>query len=307
MIDSVIDTVSPPEIISEGSDIDEGNSGTDDEEISSGDEESEDSEDTKAFKELLPSLTCQFCNKLFSNHSNKLRHERFKHGASGLSWAEHCQIDPSCKKVYSNATALRYHQLKAHGKALKCGKCSQEFNDYKEYLKHRRREKGKPEPQTPKVVKCKWCEASISIRHLQRHNREVHNVPMTYPFPETGSVRFPCPVCEKSFKREETMRRHQSEVHSDSNREKKKCPDCEKSFTLERNLQRHVKRVHSTFFNTFKCDQCIKSFDKKENLKRHKKEVHCDEVSSCPSCGKSFKRKSNQERHSRSACKMLRK
>ena len=103
------------------------------------------------------------------------------------------------------------------------------------------------------------------------------------------------------------MRRHQSEVHSDSNREKKKCPDCEKSFTLERNLQRHVKRVHSTFFNTFKCDQCIKSFDKKENLKRHKKEVHCDEVSSCPSCGKSFKRKSNQERHSRSACKMLRK
>ena len=59
MIDSVIDTVSPPEIISEGSDIDEGNSGTDDEEMSSGDEESEDSEDTKAFKELLPSLTCQ--------------------------------------------------------------------------------------------------------------------------------------------------------------------------------------------------------------------------------------------------------
>ena len=59
MIDSVIDGVSPPEIISEGSDIDEGNSGTDDEEISSGDEESEDSEDTKAFKELLPSLTCQ--------------------------------------------------------------------------------------------------------------------------------------------------------------------------------------------------------------------------------------------------------
>ena len=307
MIDSVIDTVSPPEIISEGSDIDEGNSGTDDEEMSSGDEESEDSEDTKAFKELLPSLTCQFCDKLFSNHSNKLRHESFKHGASGNSWAEHCQIDPSCKKVYSNATALRYHQLKAHGKALKCGKCSQEFNDYKEYLKHKRREKGKPEPRTPKVEKCKFCEAFISIRHLQRHNREVHSVPMTVPFPETGSVRFPCPVCEKSFKREETMRRHQSEVHSESIREKKKCPDCEKSFTLERNLQRHVKRVHSTFFNTFKCDQCIKSFDKKENLKRHKKEVHCDEVSSCPSCGKSFKRKSNQERHSRSACKMLRK
>ena len=75
MIDSVIDTVSPSEIIS---DVDEGNSGSDDEEMSSGDEESEDSEDTKAFKELLPSLTCQFCNKLFSNHSNKLRHERFK-------------------------------------------------------------------------------------------------------------------------------------------------------------------------------------------------------------------------------------
>ena len=134
MIDSVIDTVSPPEIISED---DEGNSGSDDEEMSSGDEDSEDSEDTKAFKELLPSLTCQFCDKLFSNHSNKLRHESFKHGASGNSWAEHCQIDPSCKKVYSNATALRYHQLKAHGKALKCGKCSLEFNDYKEACKAR--------------------------------------------------------------------------------------------------------------------------------------------------------------------------
>ena len=300
MIDSVIDTVSPPEMISEDSDVDERNSGSDNEEMSS-----EDSEDTKWYKKFLPTVSCQFCNKLFSNHSNKLRHERFKHGASGLSWAEYCKIDPSCKKVYSNETSLRYHQLMAHGKALKCGKCSQEFIDYKEYLKHRKKEKGKPE--SPEVKKCKWCEAYIPIKHLQRHNGKVHHVPSTYPFPETGNVRFPCPVCEKSFKREETMRRHQSETHSESNGEKKKCPDCEKSFTLERNLQLHVKRVHSPFFTTYNCDQCLKSFNKKENLKRHKKEVHSDEVSSCPSCGKSFKRKANQERHSRFFCKMLRK
>ena len=211
-----------------------------------------------------------------------------------------CKLDPGCEKVFSSNTSLKYHQLKAHGKAIHCEKCSKEFSNFKEFVKHRSSEKGNPE--IPVVAKCSICKIPISSHHLKRHMRVVHEKPTKNPLKEPAEMHHcPDPLCCQKFKRVENMQRHVKDFHSLTNQVKWKCEQCEKSYTLERNLKLHTERVHAQFpfFSTFNCNQCEKSFKVKGNLTRHKKEQHSDgEVFSCPSCGKCFKRKSNQMSHS---------
>ena len=215
----------------------------------------------------------------------------------------HCSWDvPGCDKVFSNMTSLKYHQLKAHGKAIQCHTCFKVFMNFKKFSEHRRNEQGKPEP--PAVVKCGQCQSDISRKHLKRHMKEVHKVPVKTPL-EPAKKCHSCNHCGKQYKREDAVQRHIAETHSETKQKRSKCNQCEKSFTLERNLKLHfeVEHAHSPFFSTFNCLQCGKSFKRKADLKRHQKEKHItftvDDVFSCPFCGKSFVRKSNQERHSK--------
>ena len=281
---------------------------------------SEDSEDDIVAQDLS-ARSCQFCNKLFSKRGNKADHENYVHKKEleclqslQLHLQNHnpksrkkdpigkrshsCKVDPGCRKVFSNKTSLWYHQLRAHGKAVCCEKCSKEFTDFKEFVKHRRSERGNPE--VPVAVKCSICKIPISSQHLKRHMTEVHKIPTKNPLKEPAELHH-CPHCNQQFKRVENMQRHIVDIHSLSKNEKWKCGQCEKSFFFERNLKLHTERVHAhfPFFSTFNCNQCEMSFKVKGNLTRHQKEQHSDEeMFFCPFCGKSFKRKSNQVEHS---------
>ena len=263
---------------------------------------SDENEDEVA--EALSALSCQFCNKLFSKKGNKEHHENYVHKRDPISKSAYfCKlVGPQCEKFFSSMTSLRYHQLRAHGKAVTCEKSLKEFTDFKEFVKHRRSERGKPE--IPVVGKCRICKIPISSRHLKRHMSEVHEKPTKNPLKESVE-KHNCPHCSKQFKRVEKLQRHIEEAHSLTNMQKWKCGQCEKSFTYERTLKLHIERVHAhfPFFSTFNCNQCEKSFKQKATLKRHQKEQHSDgEMFDCPSCGKSFGRKTNQERHSKT-CK----
>ena len=284
----------------------------DDEEIKSEEEDqasgdcSDENEDDEVVQ-ALSAHSCQFCNKLFSTKGNKEHHEKYVHKRDPISKrAYFCKLgDPECERFFSSTTSLWYHQLRAHGIALKCQKCSKEFTDFKEFVKHRRSERGDPELRM--MGECSICK--IPIKRLKRHMREVHDHenPIKNPLQEPTEKHHCCPHCRRKFKRLENMRRHIEEAHSLTNQAQWKCEQCEKSFTLERNLKLHKKRVHSQFpfFSTFNCCECEKSFKQKAHLKRHQKEQHGDgEMFSCPSCGKNFERKSNQERHSKN-CKKL--
>ena len=275
-----------------------------DEEIESEEEDqtsrdcSSESEDDE-LAQAISALSCQFCDKLFSTKGNKENHEKYVHKRGPMSKNAHsCKlVVPGCEKVFSNKTSLRYHQLRAHGKAIRCEKCLKEFSEFKEFVKHRRRERGHPE--IPVVVKCSICKIPISSQNLKRHIGEVHEISNKNPLKE--SEKHHCPHCSQEFKRVEKLQRHLGEMHSPANQKKWKCGQCEKSFFFERNLKLHIDRIHThfPFFSTFNCNQCEKSFKVKGNLTRHQKEQHGDgETFSCPSCGKSFERKSNQERHS---------
>ena len=132
------------------------------------------SEDYSDENEDKGALSCQFCNKLFSKKGNKDHHENYVHKRDLVSKSAYfCKlVGPQCEKFFSSMTSLRYHQLRAHGKAVTCEKCLKEFTDFKEFVKHRRSERGKPE--IPVVGKCRICKIPISSRHLKRHMSEVH-------------------------------------------------------------------------------------------------------------------------------------
>ena len=126
-------------------------------------------------------------------------------------------IDPGCKKAFSSMTSLRYHQLRAHGKAVQCQKCSKEFTNFEDFVKHRRSERG--EPEIPVVVKCGVCKNPISSQNLKRHMAEVHEMPTKNPLKEPAEKHH-CLHCGKEFTRKETMRRHVEEAHFLTNQEK---------------------------------------------------------------------------------------
>ena len=207
--------------------------------------------------------------------------------------------------MFSAETSLNYHKLKIHGEAIKCYTCWEKFTDFKEYIKHRRREKGKSEP--PSKIKCVKCQESISRQHLRRHMKEVHKFPQYNPFKESAEKNHSCTHCDKQFQREENMKRHVQEVHSAQMSGRNSCGQCGKSFTLERNLKKHQENAHSPFFSSFNCELCEKSFKQKTSLKRHQKEKHSeDDAFSCPLCNKMFVRESNLLRHNK-VCKILNK
>ena len=286
---------------------DEEDQASDEEDQTGGEEEQASDEEDVA--QLLSDLSCRFCNKLFSTKGNKEHHEKYLHKRDPASKSAYfCKlVDTACEKAFSSKTSLRYHQLRTHGKTLHCDKCQKEFTDWKEFVKHRRSERGNPE--LPTVANCTMCKVPITSQHLKRHMREVHKIPIKNPLKEPAEKHHSCPHCGKEFKRVENMQRHVEEAHTVTFKEKSKCEHCEKSFTLERNLKLHIKRAHaqSPFFSTFNCYLCEKSFKQKAHLKRHQKEKHSDEeMFSCPSCDKSFAREYNQRRHSKN-CERLRK
>ena len=269
------------------------------------------SDENEEVAQALSAISCQFCNKLFSTKGNKEKHENYVHKRDPLSKSAYfCKlVDPGCEKFFSSMTSLRYHQLRAHGKAVTCVKCWKKFTNFSEFVKHRRSHRSSERGNQEALVgaKCKICKIPISSQNRKRHMREVHGIPTKNPLKEPAEKHH-CPHCRKQFGRVEKMRRHIEESHRFlTKQEKWKCGQCEKSFTLERNLKMHFERVHAhfPFFSTFNCLQCGKSFKVKGNLTRHQKEQHSDsEMFSCPSCGKCFERKSNQERHS-ITCKEL--
>ena len=125
-------------------------------------------------------------------------HENYVHKRDPISKSAYfCKlVGPQCEKFFSSMTSLRYHQLRIHGKAVSCEKCSKEFTDVKEFVEHKRSEHSNPE--RPVVVECKICKIPIT-GHLKRHMREVHEMPTKNPLKEPAEKHH-CPIAVYSLK-----------------------------------------------------------------------------------------------------------
>jgi len=84
-----------------------------------------------------------------------------------------------------------------------------------------------------------------------------------------------CPDCEKSFTREEHLKRH-CRIHTDDPVHRCEVAGCTKSYTRKERLTRHYKVAHlgQQPERPFWCADCGKDFQRKEHLQRHQKNIH---------------------------------
>ena len=75
--------------------------------------------------------------------------------------------------------------------------------------------------------------------------------------------RFPCPLCEKTFKDKSGLRRH-NQAHTGNF--SFWCEKCSQGFTVKTNYDAHMAKHEGI---TFPCDRCGKRFRAKGRLKAH--------------------------------------
>ncbi|XP_056133206.1 zinc finger protein 99-like [Lampris incognitus] len=131
-----------------------------------------------------------------------------------------------------------------------------------------------------------------------------------------------CPVCGKNFLRATAMRRHQ-EIHSENRQLRYKCPNCDKRFRDQYDMTRHNMRVHekeellkdevenegsgdpgtSESQEAKYCFLCGKYFARRVDMERHMKSHSEDRPYKCAYCEKKFKNPYVLKRHQKEICK----
>ncbi|XP_061523668.1 zinc finger protein 420-like isoform X1 [Phycodurus eques] len=131
-----------------------------------------------------------------------------------------------------------------------------------------------------------------------------------------------CPMCDKSFLRAAAMRRHQ-ETHSENRKLKYKCAHCDKRFRDQYDMNRHNMRVHERddedddanaddevgenealeMSDNKNCTLCGKFFAWQMDMERHMMSHSEDRPYKCSFCEKRFKNPYVLKRHQKEFCK----
>ena len=151
-------------------------------------------------------------------------------------------------------------------------------------------------------IECPICEETFSFRYQRdRHVKEVHS----------GCERIKCKICDRTFTRIDSMRRHQSTIH-----ERPKCILCGNTFLTGGKMKKHMEIVHKGMKKRAKkwnivykgglppcywdneCPTCKKPFYHKRERDRHIKEFHLKNGRvKCTDCVKTFTRQETMMRH----------
>ena len=86
-----------------------------------------------------------------------------------------------------------------------------------------------------KRFKCNSCEKEFKSNSILRKHNLIHD-----------GVSFACNSCDKKFSRREMLREHEQSFHKGK---RLKCDPCEIEFTFLSSLKRHQKNFHSWFFS----------------------------------------------------------
>lgn len=140
----------------------------------------------------------------------------------------------------------------------------------------------KSEPKKVKTYPCPHCEKVFKRRLNLTAHISVH----------TNIKGYKCLKCPKTF----AVKCHLTQ-HNKTHSELFKCHICQKSFQVPSKLSRHM-QTHSTN-KPFKCTfaLCNKAFSDKYNLKQHILSHSNVKDISCNMCGKLFKSRKNLNAH----------
>ena len=137
-----------------------------------------------------------------------------------------------------------------------------------------------------KQPKCPLCEKSFSREHsVKLHIATVHEKQKPYK----------CHLCKKSFSREPSVKLHIATVHEKQT--PYKCHLCDKSFSREHSVKPHIATVHEGQ-RPYKCHLCQKKFTQKYYVKNHIRSVHEKlKPFRCNLCDKQFSKEGNVKLH----------
>lgn len=168
--------------------------------------------------------TCQYCYKEFSTVSNVKRHVKQEH----LRKNRYECI--KCSKSFAAKISLEYHLRKhVEGSELSCEYCSEKFNDFTNYAKHRKIHRSQHYQFEQKCPEC--GKIILGKDKLKRHQQEVH---------AKAALSHACSQCDARYRR-----KHQLDCHVEIKHNKHEgfsCENCLKTFTYRSNMKRHAQK-----------------------------------------------------------------
>jgi uncharacterized Zn-finger protein len=139
---------------------------------------------------------------------------------------------------------------------------------------------------------CPVCSRTFKrLQELKRHMK-IHS----------GYSHFLCQSCGRSFRSKEGLEYHCSLNHSDSIEQTTvECKECKKAFSSIQQMKIHVKNTHQRAKADHECPVCHKTFQRSDVFQNHVDMHNADlkDLFICNQCDKTFSSKSNLHSHKR--------
>ena len=190
---------------------------------------------------------------------------------------------PNCPKMVAREKLKRH--LVTHDDTLYCKTCCRRFTKDKMILHKAKCELGQTK------VKCRDCDLLFhSNNERARHQFLVHDInaqlctlcgkkcqglrDLQIHMKSHGSEELPCKHCDKKFKSERHLERHDRSMHQSDSEKRFQCsyPDCSRAFLTRQSLESHM-NCHLGL-KPYQCDVCETRFQNNSNKVAHMKNVH---------------------------------
>ena len=222
--------------------------------------------------------TCPQCLKWFSNPKACKNHIQTFHAKKSKK-KYNCE---HCEKTFKTKNGLKSHTINDHEnkepfQCLSCNQFYQNKNDLKRHClleKHTLPKFKKTDDKRSRSLltqECKECHKIVDGGNMEKHMKRYHS---------EESRTWICSRCGESFKRKDSLLRHERNIHHLHNRQLTavdklydidnktyQCPECKTTFADKEDAKDHIVQSQCNL----KCDICGKQFKLAQHLKRHKK------------------------------------
>ena len=221
---------------------------------------------------------CNVCQAQFDTLKSLRKHKRSVHKRKDAKMK--CQ---DCGKVCSSPYAYYLHERAVHKKVehYTCDICGKSFTYHNTLKLHKLHHAGE-RPFKCTVPNC--GKSYLSSSHLKGHITAVHS----------GEKKFVCPVCNKRFPYEHSLKTHMP-LHTDQR--EFICCVCSKGFVTQGALRSH-EALHEPNQGSYQCKECGKTYRTPNQLRGHERRHTPDRNRyMCHICGCTFMFRSNLEAH----------
>ena len=210
--------------------------------------------------------SCSICNfKSYYSFSLKGHHQAKHSGQKNHA----CDI---CGKLFSMPNDLKKHKKHIHTdfRPYKCEFCEKDFYSKSNYYKHMKNKHIDNEYEA-----CQFCGVLRKKCSMADHVRAFHEQ-------DIEKRKSMCKICGANIV---SLKRHMRMIH-DIKEAKIECQICQKKFKTETCLRKHNKYVHAE--GKFKCEICQKKCKQEKDLKVHL-DSHQVKETKCNICQKEYK------------------